>query len=63
MFTILVREMKELFNKEKLILTAAVGAGKKTIDKGYEIAEVAEYFDFVNIMAYVSIGCCFTKNL
>lgn len=46
--------MRQAFDRENLLLTAAVGAGKDTIDKGYEIAEVTKYFDFVNLMAYVS---------
>ena len=29
--------------KDRLLLTAAVGAGKKTIDKAYEIAAISRY--------------------
>ena len=32
-----------------------MAAGKDTIDKAYEIAEINEYFDFINVMAYVSL--------
>ena len=38
----LVQKLKEHFARENLILTAAVAAGKGTIDAGYEIAEVCE---------------------
>jgi len=33
-------------------LTAAVGMGIETIDKGYEIQEISKYLDFINLMAY-----------
>ena len=56
------REVKHFFNKElklvytsqNLLLTAAVGAGKETIDRAYEIAELAKHLDFINLMTYVS---------
>jgi chitinase len=34
------------------MLTAAVGAGKPTIDAGYDIPKVCENLDLVNLMAY-----------
>jgi len=46
--------LKLSFEPHGFVLTAAVGAGKDTIDKGYEVAEVTKYFDFVNVMTYVS---------
>uniref|UniRef100_A0A4W5LYV1 GH18 domain-containing protein n=1 Tax=Hucho hucho TaxID=62062 RepID=A0A4W5LYV1_9TELE len=36
----------------QLMLTAAVSAGKGTIDAGYEIAEIAKSLDFINVMTY-----------
>ncbi|XP_067863652.1 acidic mammalian chitinase-like [Heptranchias perlo] len=58
-FTTLVKELLNAFNTEadstgnsRLLLTAAVAAGKETIDAGYEIAEVSQYLDFISVMAY-----------
>ncbi|KAM7402780.1 hypothetical protein PAMP_017991 [Pampus punctatissimus] len=38
--------------KTQLMLTAAVAAGKGTIDGAYEIAEIAKELDFINVMTY-----------
>uniref|UniRef100_A0A673M7E7 chitinase n=1 Tax=Sinocyclocheilus rhinocerous TaxID=307959 RepID=A0A673M7E7_9TELE len=38
--------------RPRLMLTAAVAAGKGTIDAGYEIAEIAKCLDFINVMTY-----------
>ena len=38
--------------KERLLLTAAVPAGKSTIDAGYEVKEIAKSLDWINLMAY-----------
>ncbi|XP_043932141.1 acidic mammalian chitinase-like [Protopterus annectens] len=58
-FTILVQEMLAAFEKEgaetgrpRLLVTAAVSAGKGTIDAGYEIAKIAQSLDFINVMSY-----------
>ncbi|XP_005951822.1 acidic mammalian chitinase [Haplochromis burtoni] len=58
-FTLLCRELVAAFAAEaqatgnpQLMLTAAVAAGKGTIDAGYEIAEIAKELDFINIMTY-----------
>ena len=47
-----MKELKEAFEPEGFILTAAVSAGKPTIDKAYNIAEMNKYLDIVNIMTY-----------
>uniref|UniRef100_A0A8C2ZUD7 chitinase n=1 Tax=Cyclopterus lumpus TaxID=8103 RepID=A0A8C2ZUD7_CYCLU len=39
-------------NKPRLLLTAAVAAGKGNIDNGYEIADVLKFLDFINVMTY-----------
>lgn len=58
-FTILCQEILDAFKKEaaksgkkRLLLTAAVSAGKKTIDKAYEVEKIAQILDFISLMAY-----------
>ncbi|MGH0166126.1 UNVERIFIED_CONTAM: hypothetical protein FKN15_050166 [Acipenser sinensis] len=58
-FTLLVKELLEAFEDEskstrrpRLLLTAAVAAGKENVDNGYEIAEISKYLDFINVMTY-----------
>ncbi|XP_026055365.1 acidic mammalian chitinase-like [Carassius auratus] len=58
-FTLLCKELLEAYEAEgaatgrpRLMLTAAVAAGKGTVDDGYEIAEIAKYLDFINVMTY-----------
>ena len=58
-FTALCKELLTAFKKEsaasgktRLLLTAAVAAGKKTIDSAYEVSKLAEILDFINLMAY-----------
>ena len=43
LFTKLVAELKAVFAPENLLLTAAVAAGKSTIDTAYEISSIARY--------------------
>ena len=38
--------------KPRLLLTAAVSAGKATIDKAYEVSKLAGILDFINLMTY-----------
>ncbi|CAL8367370.1 unnamed protein product [Lota lota] len=58
-FTLLCKELLEAYEAEgtatgrpRLMLTAAVAAGKNTIDAGYEIADISKYLDFINVMTY-----------
>nr|XP_028590001.1 acidic mammalian chitinase-like [Podarcis muralis] len=56
-FTILIREMLAAFenhkcNGKRLLITAAVSAGKGTIDAGYEIAAIGQLLDFISVMTY-----------
>ncbi|XP_072223953.1 acidic mammalian chitinase-like [Leuresthes tenuis] len=58
-FTVLCKELLSAFEKEaartkqpRLLLTAAVAAGKGIIDAGYEIDDVSKYLDFLNVMTY-----------
>lgn len=55
----MIREFREAINdetslddnKETLIMSAAVAAGKKRIDQGYEVKEIVKDLDFINLMA------------
>ena len=38
--------------KPRLLLTAAVSAGYKTIDTAYEVSKLAGILDFINLMTY-----------
>ncbi|KAK0065016.1 chitinase-3-like protein 1 [Biomphalaria pfeifferi] len=58
-FTLLVMELKEaitaeaiISGKPRLLLTAALGAGKPTIDAAYEVARIAQIVDWINVMTY-----------
>ncbi|KAI8494146.1 Endochitinase 1 [Branchiostoma belcheri] len=58
-FTLLCKELREAFDAEgartgraPLLLTAAIPAGEDNAMNGYEMAEVARYLDFLNLMAY-----------
>ncbi|CAH2084073.1 unnamed protein product [Euphydryas editha] len=48
----LVKELKEAFEPRKYILTAALGAGKETMDSAYELAKLSRYLDFIHMMCY-----------
>ena len=51
-FTAWVRELKEAFKPHNYLLSAATSPSKKIVDAGYEVAEVAKYFDWVAVMTY-----------
>ncbi|XP_055885848.1 chitinase-3-like protein 1 [Biomphalaria glabrata] len=58
-FTLLVQELAAAFENEsrtsgrpRLILSAAVASGKENIDAGYEVREIAESLDMINLMSY-----------
>ena len=51
-FAQLLRELRPAFDKHGLLLTAAVSAGKNTIDKAYEVTTMSETLDFINVMTY-----------
>ncbi|KAK7915798.1 hypothetical protein WMY93_011559 [Mugilogobius chulae] len=58
-FTLLCKELLAAFEAEgaatsrpRLLVSAAVSAGKATIDAGYEVAEIAKYLDFISVMTY-----------
>uniref|UniRef100_A0A665TBE2 chitinase n=1 Tax=Echeneis naucrates TaxID=173247 RepID=A0A665TBE2_ECHNA len=63
LFTLLCKELLSAYQTEgkassrpRLVVTAAVGAGKAVIDASYEIAEIAKYLDFVNVMTFDLYG-------
>jgi chitinase len=39
-------------DKPRLLLSAAVAAAKQRIEQGYDVEEICEYFDFINVMSY-----------
>ncbi|KAK8736740.1 hypothetical protein OTU49_004625, partial [Cherax quadricarinatus] len=51
-FVSLLSDLKTALHAEGMILTAAVSAGKLTIDPAYDIPAMAENIDIVNLMAY-----------
>jgi chitinase len=58
-FTVLCQELMDAFVAEgkasgrpRLLLTAAVSAGKNTIDKAYEVQKIGQILDLINLMAY-----------
>ena len=44
--------MRPIFDQHGLLLTAAVSAGKATIDKAYDVTTMSETLDFINVMSY-----------
>ncbi|KAH0619003.1 hypothetical protein JD844_018602 [Phrynosoma platyrhinos] len=67
-FTLLIKELSAAFEAEtkrsgqnKLLLTAAVAAGKDTIDSAYEVEELNTYLDFIGVMTYDFHGGSFEK--
>ncbi|XP_006888040.1 PREDICTED: chitotriosidase-1 [Elephantulus edwardii] len=58
-FTALVQELAGAFQKEaqssgkeRLLLSAAVPAGRTNVDAGYEVDKIAQNLDFISLMAY-----------
>ncbi|XP_074490147.1 chitotriosidase-1-like [Sebastes fasciatus] len=62
-FTLLCKELKEAFvgevkqtGRDRLIVTASVPAEKATIDASYEVAQIAMYLDFINVLTFYFHG-------
>ncbi|KAM4701924.1 acidic mammalian chitinase-like [Discoglossus pictus] len=58
-FSVLLQEMHNAFvqeaaqsNKPQLLISAAVSAGVSTIQSGYQIPQLSEYLDLINVMTY-----------
>ncbi|KAM5294630.1 LOW QUALITY PROTEIN: acidic mammalian chitinase-like [Glossophaga mutica] len=59
LFTVLLKEMYEAFeqeaaqsNKPRLLISAAVSAGKGTVEAAYQIPEMSKYMDLINVMTF-----------
>lgn len=52
----LLKIVKIKFEKEGLILSAAVAAAESTASQSYNIQEISKHLDFINIMAYDFYG-------
>ncbi len=51
-FSHLVTELHDAFQKEGYVLSAALSAGKPTIDRAYDAKILNEKLNFLNIMTY-----------
>ncbi|KAK3891565.1 hypothetical protein Pcinc_004543 [Petrolisthes cinctipes] len=51
-FTAWVKELKEVLAPQGLMLTSAVSASRRVIDRGYDIPRVAELLDLIFLMSY-----------
>ncbi|XP_060076675.1 probable endochitinase [Ylistrum balloti] len=58
-FAILCKELRQAYEvearntgRERLLVTAAVAAGKDNIDPAYDVPTMAMYLDFISIMTY-----------
>ncbi len=56
----LLRELRAAFEPYGFILSAAVSAGKPTIDRAYDVPQVSKYLDIINLMCYDYHGEEFT---
>merc|ERR1719189_3568180 len=52
----MLRILKEEFSKESsvnpLLLTAAVGVGRDTVEVAYDVPGMSQYLDLINLMTY-----------
>lgn len=51
-FVLLVQELREALYPHKFILTAALGAGKDTMEVGYDLRQLNKYLDYFHLMCY-----------
>lgn len=51
-YVLLLEELREAFEPYGFLLTAAVSAGKPTIDRAYDIPKVSQLLHFINLMTY-----------
>ncbi|XP_047036764.1 probable chitinase 2 [Helicoverpa zea] len=55
-FTTLLKEIREVFDKKGLLLTAAVSSVRASASQSYDVKAISEYLDIVNIMTYDMYG-------
>ncbi|XP_077514282.1 chitinase-3-like protein 1 isoform X2 [Amblyomma americanum] len=55
-FVLLLEELRSVLNPKGLLLTAAVSAGKATVDAAYDVPGIMRYLDYVSVMAYDFFG-------
>ena len=48
----LAKELSAAFIPKGFLLSAAVSAGKPTIDKAYDVQALGQHLDFINVMSY-----------
>ena len=52
----MIRELRTAFDKVEretpLLITAAVSAGKNTIDIAYPVKEMGDILDYISVMSY-----------
>lgn len=48
----LLKELHVALQPGGYLLTAAVSAGRTTMDRAYDIPQVNRYLDFINVMSY-----------
>ncbi|XP_075054246.1 acidic mammalian chitinase-like isoform X2 [Mixophyes fleayi] len=58
-YSFILQEMYEAFmqessqtNRPRLLMSAAVSAGKSTIENAYQIPQLSQYLDLINVMTY-----------
>jgi chitinase len=65
-YILLLKRLKAAFAEESpsepLLLTAAVGVGKSTVETAYNIPEMNKYLDLINLMTYDMHGAWETRT-
>ncbi|XP_047036858.1 probable chitinase 2 [Helicoverpa zea] len=51
-FTTLLKEIREVFDKKGLLLTAAVSSVRASASQSYNVKAISEYLDIINVMTY-----------
>ena len=51
-FIELVKELQTAFKPHGYVLSAAVSAGKPTVDIAYDVKQLNDLLDFINVMTY-----------
>ncbi|XP_039299207.1 probable chitinase 2 isoform X1 [Nilaparvata lugens] len=51
-FVSLIKDLRAEMDKKGWILTAAIGAGKDTIERAYDLPQISTYLDYIHLMTY-----------